>query len=93
MIFANNRRQLINKNMIPNVSYPVAYLGFHFRGGGGVKNIFGKVGVFARRMLGGFGGMLPQKYFRNCAIWCVLENILLKFCKKIIDNYYCAHYI
>ena len=27
----------------------VAYLGFHFRGGGGVQNIFGKVGVFSWR--------------------------------------------
>ena len=26
---------------------PVAYLGFYFGGGGGVQNIFGKVGVFA----------------------------------------------
>ena len=57
---------------------PVAYLGFHF--GGGVQNFSGKVGVFA--LLGGFGGMLPQKIFKNGAIWCVLESILLKFCKK-----------
>ena len=29
--------------------------------------------------------MLPREIFKNGAIWCVLENILLKFC-KIIDN-------
>ena len=32
-----------------NVSEPVAYLGFHFGGGGGVQNFSGKVGVFAWR--------------------------------------------
>ena len=26
--------------------------------------------------------MLPRENFNNGAIWCVLENILLKFCKK-----------
>ena len=66
------------------VSVTVAYLGFHF-GGGGVQNIFCKSGgICMARMVHG-------------AIWCVLENILLKFCKikivkififyiKIIDN-------
>ena len=49
----------------------VAYLGFHFRGGGGVvQNMFGNVGVFAQReascgeatrLLRGFGGMLPRE--------------------------------
>ena len=24
----------------------------------------------------------PEKIFKNGAIWCVLENISLKFCKK-----------
>ena len=43
-----------------------------------------------------FGGMLPVKIFKNGALWCVLDNILLKFCPKnckififyikIIDN-------
>ena len=71
----------------------VAYLGFHFRGGGGFKIFLEKWGYFhgakchaargeATRLLGGFGGMLPEKSFKNGAIWCVLENILLKFCKK-----------
>ena len=52
----------------------VAYLGFHFGGGGGgVQNIFVKVGVFAAargevtRLLGGFGGMLPRE---KCLKWC-----------------------
>ena len=46
----------------------------------------------AMRLSGGFGGMLPRNFFLNGAIWCGLENILLKFCKnfhfyiKIIDN-------
>ena len=41
--------------------------------------------------------MLPREFLKNGAIWCVLENILLKFCQinnlnivifyiKIIDN-------
>ena len=70
----------------------MTYLGFHFGGGGGVQNIFGKVGAFAwgeapckafaTRLLGGFGACSPEKFFKNGAIWCVLENILLKFCKK-----------
>ena len=79
-------------------SASVAYPGFYFGGGGGVQNVFRKVGVFAWRFapcsarrnhafVRGFGGMLPEKFFKNGAIWCVLENILLKFCKiKIIKN-------
>ena len=50
--------------------YTVAYLGFHF---GEVQNT---------RLLGGFGGMLPREFVKNGAIWCVLENILLKFGNK-----------
>ena len=68
-----------------NTASSVAYLGFHF---GGVQNIFVKVGVFAwrrvARLLGGSGACSPKKIFKKGAIWCVLENILLKFCKKII---------
>ena len=26
--------------------------------------------------------MLPRENFKNGAIWCVLESILLKFCQK-----------
>ena len=66
----------------------MAYLGFYFGGGGGVQNIFGKVGVFAWLCIvlhaRGSGGMLPREHKKNGAIWCVLENILLKFCKNKI---------
>ena len=45
------------------------------------------MGVFARGeatcLLGGSGACSPEKIFKNGAIWCVLENILLKFKKKI----------
>ena len=68
--------------------YPVAYLGFHF---GGVQNFSGKVGVFAWRKApchafarGVWGHAPPENFFKNSAIWCVLESILLKFCQKII---------
>ena len=61
----------------------MAYLGFHF--GGGFKIFLEKCGYSrhaargeATRLLGGFGGMLPEKIFKNGAIWCVLESILLK---------------
>ena len=33
---------------------------------------------------GGSGVCSPEKIFKNGAIWCVLENILLKICKKKI---------
>ena len=33
----------------------------------------------ATRLLGRFGGMLPQEKKLNGGIWCVLENILLIF--------------
>ena len=54
----------------------------------GVQNFFGKLGVFnawrceATRLLGGSGACSPEKNFKNGAIWCVLESILLKFCQK-----------
>ena len=35
-----------------------------------------------RVCLGGSGACSLEKIFKNGAIWCVLENILLKFCKK-----------
>ena len=38
----------------------------------------------ATRLLGGSGACSPEKIFKNGAIWCVLESILLKFCQKII---------
>ena len=34
--------------------------------------------AFAR----GFRACSPEKIFKNGAIWCVLESILLKFCQK-----------
>ena len=40
----------------------------------------------ATRFLGGFGACSPEKIFKNSVIWDVLENILLKFCKKKIVN-------
>ena len=33
----------------------------------------------AKRLLGGFGGMLPRINFLNGAIWCVLEHIFINF--------------
>ena len=62
------------------IGEPVAYLGFHFGGGGGVQIFSGKVGAFAwrfahaargkaKRLLGGFGGMLPREIFLK---WCNL---------------------
>ena len=36
------------------------------------------------RWLGGLGACSPEKILKNCAIWCVLENILLKFRKKVV---------
>ena len=68
----------------------MAYLGFHFGGGGGFKIFLEKWGYLhvakrhaergeATRLLGGFRGMLPRENFKK---WCVLESILLKFCQK-----------
>ena len=55
----------------------VAYLGFHF--GGGVQNIFGKVGAFACRE--------ACTILKNGAIWCVLEHIFRELSlKKIYIN-------
>ena len=65
----------------------VAYLGFYFGGGGGSK-FFGKK---ATRLLGGFGGMHPEKILKNGAIWCVLESILLKIVKK--NNLKNSHFL
>ena len=36
----------------------------------------------ATRLLGGSGACSTEKIFKNGAIWCVLESILLKFCPK-----------
>ena len=45
----------------------------------------------ATRLLGGFGGMLPEKFFKNGAIWCVLESILLKILSK--NNLKNSHFL
>ena len=33
----------------------------------------------------------PRKFFKNGAIWCVLESILLKFCQK--NNLKNSHFL
>ena len=66
----------------------VAYLRFHFGGGGGgVQNIFVKVGVFAWRLRGeatrllrGFGGMFPRENFKK---WCYLVRFGKYFAKML----------
>ena len=76
--------------MFTNVDSGVSRISFR---GGGFKIFLEKWGYLhgasrlaargkATRLLGGFGGMLPEKIFTNVAIWCVLESILLKFCQK-----------
>ena len=37
-------------------------------------------GAKRRASVGGFGGMLPEKFFLNGAIWCVLVYIWIRFC-------------
>ena len=43
----------------------VAYLGFHFGGGGGQINFrqWRRLHGESMRLLGGFGGMLPPRFF------------------------------
>ena len=60
----------------------MAYPECHSGGGGEGSKCFWKSG--GPRLLGKSGAMLPENIFKNGAIWCVLENILLKFCKKKI---------
>ena len=75
----------------------VAYIGFQFGGGGGLNKINWKSGSISRHAargdlsyaftsLGGLGACSPEKVFKNGAICCVLENILLKFCKNKIGK-------
>ena len=72
----------------------MAYLRFHF-GGGGFTLFLRKLGYLhgvkrraargkSTRLLGGSGACSPEKIFKNCVTWCVLEYILLKFSQKII---------
>ena len=49
-----------------------------FRGGGGGSKYFCKSGGYLHGAL-----RHAARGFKNGAIWCVLENILLKFCKNI----------
>ena len=37
-------------------------------------------GAKRRDLLGGFGGMPPEKIFLSGAIWCVLVYLWIKFC-------------
>ena len=39
-------------------------------------------GAKPRVCKGGSGVCSPEKIYKNGAIWCVLESILLKFCQK-----------
>ena len=52
-------------------------------GGGRARNFFFRFGNLhvakPYALLGGFGGMPPKKIFLNCAIWCVLVCILIRF--------------
>ena len=66
----------------------VAYLGFQL-GGGGSKYFWKSGGIcMAQRVAkpcvcqGGSGACPSENIFKNDANWCVLDNILLKFCKK-----------
>ena len=72
---------------------PVAYLGFYF-GGEGSKFFWKSGGICMAQSAmqrvtkphvcwGGSGACSPEKIYKNGAIWCVLESILLKFCQKI----------
>ena len=54
-------------------------------GGGGEPNFFmfryaARAG--ATRLLGTFGGMLPENFFQNDALWSVLEYILINKLSK-----------
>ena len=64
--------------------YTVAYLGFHF-GGGGSKffwksgcNYMARSAMFATCLLGGFGGMFPRENFKK---WCNLVRFREYFAK------------
>ena len=74
-------KQLFALGHTKNQVQSVAYLGFHFGVGGGkllLENAWRDGSVICS----------PEKFSKNCAIWCVLENILLKFCQKNCKNIY-----
>ena len=64
----------------------VSRISFRGGGGGGGEIFLEKWEVFAWRShafaKGVRGHAPPRKFFKNGAIWCVLESILLKFCQK-----------
>ena len=66
----------------------MAYLGFYFGGGGGSKYFWKNGGIcmvmYCIACYGGPEVCSPEKILKNGAIWCVLENILLTFCKNKI---------
>ena len=75
----------------------MAYLGFHFGGGGGgVQNIFKKVWVFAwrealyatsgnaTRLLEGFRGMLHRIFFKLCNLVRFGEYCAIILSQKIV---------
>ena len=52
--------------------------------GEGTRNIVCQIWKYACRFARGFGGMHhpphpPENFFFNCAIWCVLEYIWIRF--------------
>ena len=72
----------------------MAYLGFHFGGGGGFKIFLEKWGNLhgakrhaargeATHLLGGFGGMLPRENFKK---WCNLVRFREYFAKILSKN-------
>ena len=55
--------------------------------GGGAKNVFfSDLDIcmsrsdMLRMAKGGSGACSPENFFLNCAIWCVLVYILIRFC-------------
>ena len=77
--------------MIYCIERGVSRISFAGGGGGGGEgqNIIGKWGCLhgeATSLLGVSGACTHENFFLNGAIWCVLENILLKNCQKNCKN-------
>ena len=61
----------------------VSRISFRGWGGGEVQAIFGKVGIFAWSKEQACSAWHSYAFARGFeGIWCVLENILLKFCQN-----------
>ena len=78
----------INTDGLPKLIGSVAYLGFDFEGGGRVQINFRKVGPYAARgkatrLLGEFGGMLPQE---NLFKLCNLVRFSVYFASSLSKN-------